>query len=809
MSESSRRLRLPIGLVLSLLVSFSVALGTGLITWLNYQRDIATGEKMAEQSLVSLAAAGAHAIEDLDNRGEQRALSMVADHANRQALALSDPPPGTRDMTRLMHPNDKIFSLFVGHPNGDYLEISNLDAEQGLREAWDAQPEDRWILVRILDEPGRGRIEHREYLRADLSVRTDVTVSSDYRANTRPWFKQAIIDRVTTTAPYTLSITGTTGLSHVIATEDGYVVGAITLLSSLNELLKARRFKHSYYAAIFDRDGNVIADSSGEAGADTALQKEKLDRLIRIGDEPSNFEKLVKTDVADSSNYAFVAPLAGTDGDTENSEGFVGLIVAADEVLEESIAGAKRGITISLMSALLLIPLAMVAAREISRPIGELGAMTDRIRKRQYDDIKPIQSSVKEVRWLSKSLVEMASVIKEYQIKQRELNNSTILLISGAIDQKSPYTGGHCTRVPDIGMMLAQAASDASSGPFKDFAFEDEEAWREFRVAAWLHDCGKITTPEHIVDKGSKLEAIYNRIHEVRMRFEVLLRDAEIEFWKALSEQPDNKTTLEQKLSTQRQQIIDDFSFIAECKVGGEMMNEERLNRLQEIARQTWQRNLDDRLGLSPAETNHLEQFPATPTPAMEPLLADRPEHIFVDSTAQDRYEGLGFTMQAPEHKANQGELYNLSIGRGTLTEEDRYIINEHIAATIKMLEAMPWPEELAKVPEYAGGHHEKIDGTGYPRSLPGDALSIPAKILAVADVLEALTASDRPYKSAKTLSISLKIMADMARTGHLDPELFRLLIETKVYRQYAEAYLPAEQVDFERIDEAQLLEGL
>ena len=415
----------------------------------------------------------------------------------------------------------------------------------------------------------------------------------------------------------------------------------------------------------------------------------------------------------------------------------------------------------------------------------------------------PVRTRVTELARLSGSLVNMAEDIQHYQLQQQTLHDSIVRLIADAIDQKSPYTAGHCERVPELGIALAQAASQNDSTPFVNFELVGEEAWREFRLAAWLHDCGKITTPEHIVDKGSKLEAQYNRIHEVRMRFEVLLRDAHIRYLEQRHEQPDAEAVLAAQLAEERRELMADFVFVAECNVGGEFMDEKRLARLRSVGATTWTRYLDNRLGLSPAEELHLSRFPGE-TPAVETLLSDRPEHVFQDDMAQSRYAGLAFTMTPGEFKQNLGEIYNLSIQRGTLTPEDRYVINEHIIATIKMLESLPWPDELSRIPEYAGGHHEKLDGTGYPRSLKAEQLSVPARILAVADVMEALTASDRPYKKAKPLSVALQIMIKMAADSHLDPDLVRLLITSGVYRSYAEQFLPAEQID--AVDEAALL---
>ena len=203
-----------------------------------------------------------------------------------------------------------------------------------------------------------------------------------------------------------------------------------------------------------------------------------------------------------------------------------------------------------------------------------------------------------------------------------------IQLIAQAIDDKSAYTGGHCERVPELALMLAEQASASTTAPFDDFRLDDEEQWREYRIAAWLHDCGKITTPEHIVDKGSKLETIYNRIHEVRMRFEALWRDAEIDFLRELLDNPGREQELREKLAEQRARLQDDYAFVADCNVGGEFLDPEKQQRLQTIAKTTWQRNFDDRIGLSPVEELSKPPGQTASLPATEQLLQDRAEHL-------------------------------------------------------------------------------------------------------------------------------------------------------------------------------------
>jgi len=251
-------------------------------------------------------------------------------------------------------------------------------------------------------------------------------------------------------------------------------------------------------------------------------------------------------------------------------------------------------------------------------------------------------------------------------------------------------------------------------------------------------------------------------------------------------------------MQAELKQLDEDFAFIASCNEGGEFMAPEKVERLNAIAARTWLRTLDDRLGISHEEKERKDRQAAAALPAVEPLLADKPEHLFErresEKIAPDNK--WGFKMKVPELLYNRGELYNLSVGRGTLAEEDRYKINEHIVQTIIMLSALPYPRHLKNVPEIAGGHHEKMDGTGYPKRLTRDEMSPVARMMAIADIFEALTAADRPYKKGKTLSESIGIMSRMKRDHHIDPELFELFLRSGVYRKYAEQYMAATQID-------------
>lgn len=327
-----------------------------------------------------------------------------------------------------------------------------------------------------------------------------------------------------------------------------------------------------------------------------------------------------------------------------------------------------------------------------------------------------------------------------------KLLESFIQVIASAIDEKSPYTGGHIERVAKLTMMIADIVNKIEYGKYSSFHLNKDEL-KELRIAAWMHDVGKITTPEYVVDKSTKLETIYDRINTIKMRFEVLKRDAEIELLKhklgiAEGKSFEDVKTLEEAYKAKVRDIEDDFSLLETSNVGGEFMAQDKQEQVRKIG--------EEKIGV-------------------------RGEEKFLLS---------------------EDEIKNLCIPKGTLTEKERQIINNHVVVTIKMLEKLPYPKKLRRVPEFAGGHHEKLDGTGYPNGLKDEQLSTQAKMMALADIFEALTSKDRPYKKGKTLSEAMKIMGFMAKDRHIDPELFEIFIKEEIYLKYAKQYMDPSQID-------------
>jgi HD-GYP domain-containing protein (c-di-GMP phosphodiesterase class II)/HAMP domain-containing protein len=382
-----------------------------------------------------------------------------------------------------------------------------------------------------------------------------------------------------------------------------------------------------------------------------------------------------------------------------------------------------------------------------------------------------------------------------------KLLDALIRVLATSIDAKSPYTGGHCARVPEVAEMLARAAHDSDDGPLRDFRLQDDDAWRQLWIASWLHDCGKVSTPEYVVDKATKLETIYNRIHEIRTRFEVLRRDAELAYYRKIVAGEGEPETLRKELDTSFRSLEEDFSFIAACNEGAEFMSEEDKDRVRRIAGRTWMRYFSDRLGLSLAERNVIGSLAEAALPASEFLLSDKPEHL-VPRTKDYSYftDAQGNPLEAPVYEYNRGEVYNLCIPSGTLTAEERFKINEHAINGLEMLLQIPFPKNLPKVTEIASSHHETLVGTGYPLRKRKEQLDVESRILAIADIFEALTASDRPYKKAKKMSEALRIMAFMRDDQHIDADLFDVFLQKGVFRDYAKQYLSLSQMDVDDI---------
>ena len=345
---------------------------------------------------------------------------------------------------------------------------------------------------------------------------------------------------------------------------------------------------------------------------------------------------------------------------------------------------------------------------------------------------------------LVEALSSQASLALTNQLlidEQKILFRSFIKLVVDALENKDAVTGGHCNRVPLLTMMFAEQVNSDKIGKYKDFSFSEDEM-DELSVSGWLHDFGKVATPDHIMNKSTKLQGLYDKIDNIYLRFEILKRDVELDYYKRKID----KNLINIKL----QKINDDFSFLEKSNVGGEFMSDKSQERVHEIAQQTI-------------------------------ILENKKKSIL-----------------------SKGEVEFLTISKGTLSKKDREIMENHVSLTYQLLDKLPYPDHLSQVPFYAGCHHEKINGKGYPNGYSGDQLPLQARIIAIADVFEGLTAPDRPYKEPYKLSKALNILKYMVKDGEIDSNLFSLFITKKLYLQYAKDNLDPNQVD--EINEKELL---
>lgn len=525
----------------------------------------------------------------------------------------------------------------------------------------------------------------------------------------------------------------------------------ISRLKELNEIGIALSQQHDINCLlelILDAAKRITCADAGTLYLHDAEQRVLRFEIVRtdslhiamggVNAEPIRFYPVQLYDPSGKPNHAMVVSHAALSGETVN-------IADAYAVQDYDFSGTKHfdAKTGYRSRSFLTVPM----CNHEGTVIGVLQLIN--AQDRETGAVVPFSSADQQ---LLESLASQAAIAltNHLLIKQlEELFESFIRLINTAIDDKSPYTGGHCARVPELTMLLADAVTRTRQGPLKGFVMTEADR-HELRIASLLHDCGKITTPVHVVDKPTKLHTLFDRIHLLDTRFEVLRRDAEIAMLRALAAAPafcKGEGSIEAAIRAEYEarilQLEDDREFLRHCNIGVERMPEADLARVLKIAEHQWCNS----------------------------------EGKTVPFLTED-------------------EVANLSIRSGTLTAAEREIINRHITVTIDMLKSLPWPKHLKNVPEYAGGHHERMDGRGYPNGLTREQMSVQARMMGIADIFEALTAKDRPYKSGKTLTEALNILGKFKLGGHIDPDLFDVFIREKVYLEYAEKFLPQEQID-------------
>ncbi|QCU91028.1 HD-GYP domain-containing protein [Thiomicrorhabdus sediminis] len=733
-----------------------------------------------------------HDFQKSQDRQSEAFLEIISTYPQlSQPVSLDEEYPLQTPFIKILSQNLNAYAIYWANLKGDFFEVINMHHSPLLYKQLKAPLNARWGIIK-LSQDSDFKIKHYIFLDSNLNSIATRNEATDYKAYLRHWFVGAQNNRgVTRSAPYLFQHLQLYGITYSKFIRSQQVVVAVDYTNSeIENLLKQAKPSKDSYIFMFNENAELLMDSNGNR--ETA---EKVNTSLQLYEQLKpllNKSSGAKPQEITVNNRRYLARFVNTDAQQEHRLNLA-MLIPMNDLTEPYRAQIQLSLLVALIILLILIPLIFLFARNLTRPIEALMNENYKIQHRQFDQVKLIETPIKELDRLSRSLVEMSNSIQQYQYSQTKLLDSIIKLVADAIDAKSPYTGGHCKRVPELAFMLLDAAN-TDSKTFKDFRFEDPDEIRSFHIGAWLHDCGKIVTPEHVVDKATKLETIYNRIHEIRTRFEVLWRDADIVYLQARLDGESTELAEQQRQAT-RDRLQEEFAFIASTNIGGEFLDEQDQERLKKIGKQTWQRHFNKNLGLS--EEEQLRSSPDNHLPATESLLADKPEH-FINRYHFDYedYQAHGFKEPVPQYLYNLGELTNLGIARGTLNDEERFKIKEHVMMTIKMLEKLPFPQEYKNIIRYAGTHHETLDGKGYPRQLAAEDLSIPERIMSIADIFEALTAADRPYKPAKTLSQALQIMSFMRDDNHIDADLFALFIESGVYLEYAQAYLQPEQID-------------
>ena len=689
--------------------------------------------------------------------------------------------PSLEGLIQVLQIKSNLHAVYFAHANGRFYEVIDMENRPLLFQTLSAPASTRWTIITIIEN-----VQQNAFLDENSKLISKKSFNKKYDPRMRPWYTQAVKSKeIIETLPYFFSTVHQMGMSYAKELNTKGVVLALDYtMEQLNTILALQRSDNTTEIFMVDKSGKKFASSvfSHKKYLENNLDKELENAVLS-----QKTDTIIKYSKDEQHYFVILNALL-------NAEGYLGIKVNANKLLKVHRDNIRYSFLIALLLLLLAIPIIYISTNSVVKPIRALILENNKIKERKLSEVNIIETNIRELQELSTSLLSMSQSIQTHERSQEELLDSIIKLIAEAIDEKSPYTGKHCERVPEIAQMLLNEANISEIEAFKDFSLTTKDELREFEIGSWLHDCGKVTTPEYVVDKSTKLETIYNRIHEIRMRFEVLWRDVKIEYL--------SKNISLETLHEKQDQLREDFEFVASVNIGGEFMDEVKQKRIKKIAKMQWQRNFNDKLGLGQIEMSRYEPGKSESLPVTEKLLSDKLEHIVKrENFNHKEYEAEGFKLDVPEYLYNYGEIYNLCIEKGTLTEEERYKINEHVIMSIKMLEKIPFPSNLTKIPEYAGTHHETLIGTGYPKQLTKSELSIPSRIMAIADIFEALTASDRPYKKAKTLSQSLKIMSFMVQDQHIDKDLFELFLRSGVYKTYAHRHLKTEQIDDVEID--------
>jgi hypothetical protein len=667
-------------------------------------------------------------------------------------------------LANLLYKNSLYSSINLGFPNGDLQQFIDLDKPDNIAQQLPEMESARWLLI---SKTYQGKQSIVQYAYFDQSL-TLIKERQSYKSDgvKLAWYQQAVLTQSSSDI----------GKTYAITIPKTNAVLALDLHSNaLPEILKIyteqqNTDRHEIYA--FIKHGETI--ESNQSGTNTNLTP-VLDELTQ---HSSNLNKLNSIAIDETTYYAYVTKIQGANN-------YLAFLMPQTTLF---FANFNQLLVVGVTGLLLTLCLSWLLSLPLTHKFKALLMAIEEAKEIRFKKIKTTETDITEFQQLNDLIMEMSYSIKNYQTKQKQQIESFIKLTAQAIANQSPYAREQANKVPELAWMLLKAVEDSQLPVFKDFKLKNNDQQQSFRITAALHSYDKITTSQSLASKSTKLEATYNRIHEIRMRFEILWRDAEIYYYQTSRDNPEQNKSLKEGLIKQQLQLMRDFEFVANANIGDQAMKEQDIQRLHQIGSQTWLRYFDDRLGLSSLEKMTLSTQKQK-LPAQEYLLSDKPEHLVPQ---QNKNELLA----ASPTCCNLGELYNLSIPVGTLTEEDKQQLNAYIVKTSSLLDDMPVMIKQHNVPQDLTTYHPALSDAVYLVNSGNKKLSIAEHILGITYIFESLTSINNPQHKIETISNAIAIMHQLVMDKRIDKHIFKLFLSSGIYLTYAKQFLYEQQID-------------
>ncbi|WP_025562799.1 HD domain-containing phosphohydrolase [Psychromonas sp. SP041] len=747
-------------------------------------------QSTAQKSALALYETEALVISNKIKQADQIAnhYSILLSKFNKLLVNQKLHPDALQLFANVMAENPSYNSISLGFENGDLQQLIHLNKaknDQSLANVESA----KWLLISI-SEQGSQKIRQYAYFDDAFNVISQRQEENNENITGLSWYKDAKV--LTSNKSNVFSLTNSNSLTQTysIKVPNTQIVLAIdaTLSSFSNSLQKINGNKQNPLLDeiyLYNGTGQVLGSNQPRERTTNTnkLPLVPYPVLIEMAQHQTSLNKLNNVTINDKPYYAYIAEV----DDKTATNSYLAILVAKETLLLPSI---KTSIQISALSLALLLILSWCFSSPLTNTIKGLLNEIKRAKGQDYKKLQQVVSRVTELKELNISMIEMSQSIEDYQAQQKQMTERFIKQIAQAIDDKSPYTFGHANRAPELGMMLAKASLKSDLPAFEQV---DEEMLSEFSSNAWSHHYGKLTTAQQVTSKSTKLEANYNRIHEIRMRFEILWRDAEISYFKQSRGNPEQNKPLKETLIKQQLQLMRDFGFVAKANLGDTTMSEQETLRLHRIGAQTWLRYFDDRLGLSSIEKLRLTDKKQK-LPVQETLLSDKKEHIIKRNNITKIDSGI--KIEVADHLYNFGELYNLSIPKGTLTVEDKFEINQSILSTINLLKALPTSHKQVIKVQDLSAYHPVLKYVSCPSKANNVGFSITSRILLMTDIFETLTSVKTPQQKVESLSTAIEILHQLAVDQVIDMNLFKLFLSSGIYIKYANKFLHETQFD-------------